>query len=507
MEKHRFWTASGTLLTMAVLVISRLIYAPPYLYFFDNANFAFAIEHFDPGIHQPQPPGYPLFVLLLKALNVVLHSANHDLIAAGLIGSALGLILVWFWAASMFGERAGWIACALLLVNPVFWVAGIANPSRTFLVVIAAVSATLSWQCMIQPEGYRRWFYGLSAALGFLTGFRPECLAILIPIWAATGWYRRVGLRVWALAMLILTTSALVWIIPLTLAVGGLHSAVAGFADYFDATSLRQTVALGASGSTAIATIRRVLIWNFGLTLAWVWAVPFAYARLRGSWRRAHTVSLSASLLPPLLFYSLVYVRDADQTLASIAMLCVMGGAVLAGIRPRWAMLAATVLAVSVTGYSFRKPMFPEMATASRGALRFTNDWNRSTFNALREVETTSGGDFVLIWDDSVVSWRQVSYYYPSVQLLSLQLDPPLWFLRNKGTGASVSNGTVLVPGARLLVIGASYEEANKLANLPNSKREGPLVLLPWGPQSELKIGRYTLRGQSAPEHATALPR
>jgi hypothetical protein len=117
MERNRLWTASVSVLALTVMVISRLIYTPRYLYFFDNANFVLAIDHFAPGMHQPQPPGYPLFVLLLKGLDVILHSANRDLVAAGLMGSALGLVLVWFWAASMFGNLAAWIAGGLLLVT------------------------------------------------------------------------------------------------------------------------------------------------------------------------------------------------------------------------------------------------------------------------------------------------------------------------------------------------------------------------------------------------------
>lgn len=496
MRMSRLAAASSGVLTLAAMAVSRLIYAPPYLYFFDNANFALAIDHFDPGLSQPQPPGYPLFVLLLKGLHIVLGSANRDMVVAGLIGSALGLILVWFWATLLFNDLAGWIAAGLLLVNPVFWVAALANPSRTFLVVIAALTATLSWRCLTQPGRCDPWFYALSASLGFLSGFRPEYLIILFPVWIAAGWYRRVAFRVWCAATAILAAAAFIWILPVVLVMGGLHSTVTSFAGYVRATSLGLTVASGASGATALATIRRVLVWDFGLTLVWVWALPFAYSRLRSVWSRAHTISLATSLVPPLLFSGLVYVRDVDQTLVSIAALCIIGGAVLASLRPGWAALAAAVLAVSVTGYSFRKPIFAEMATASRGAMRFMNDWNRSTFGALQEIAAARGDDFLLIWDDSVVSWRQVAYYYPKTRLLSLRLDPPLWFLSNIGTAASVDKGVVLVPNARLLVVGASFDQAGELAKLPGSERKGPLVLLPWGSGSEVKIGQYILQSQ-----------
>jgi hypothetical protein len=56
---------------LAVLVYSRVHYAPKYLFFFDNANFAFALRHFDSAKHQPQPPGYPMFVALLHTIDIV----------------------------------------------------------------------------------------------------------------------------------------------------------------------------------------------------------------------------------------------------------------------------------------------------------------------------------------------------------------------------------------------------------------------------------------------------
>ena len=492
MAKRQLRVAMASAAALLVLIASRLRYAPPYLYFFDNANFALAIDHFDPGLHQPQPPGYPLFVSLLKALNLFLHSANHSLIAAGLVGSAAGLVLVWFWAAQMFGERAGWAAGALLLVNPVFWVAGDANPVRTFLVVIAGACAAVSWRCFTAEGDPRPWFYGMSGTLGFLAGFRPECLLLLFPFWVAAGCFRRLAIRTWAIGSLVLSAAALVWIVPLVGHMGGAGSILGTFATYLRVTSQRETFVFGATGAGAAATFRRVLVWNFGLAVAWVWAVPFALGALRARWSRAHTVSLTFSFVPPFLFHSLVYVRDVDQTLITAPVLCVLGGAVLASLRPRPVMIAAVAVAVLVTGYGFRQPLFPEMATASRGAMRFMNDWNRSTFDSLAQLRP--GADTVLVWDDSVVSWRQVCYYYPAIRLLALELNPPNWIVSHVGEPVSRDGETLLVPDARFLVIGASYRQGNDLARLPGAERRGPLVVLPWGPGSEVTVGRYVLR-------------
>src|SRR5215472_15099557 len=58
----RRWRILCGVLLLTTVVASRLPLAPRHLITFDEINFALAIERFDPGTHQPQPPGYPLFV-------------------------------------------------------------------------------------------------------------------------------------------------------------------------------------------------------------------------------------------------------------------------------------------------------------------------------------------------------------------------------------------------------------------------------------------------------------
>lgn len=483
--------ALGCVALLGVVVASRLVYAPPYLFGFDSANFAFAIDRFDPRQHQPQPPGYPLFVALLKVLNGLVRSANHALILSGIIGTVAGVVLTWMWAAEMFGNRAGWLAAVILAVHPVFWVAGIVNPVRTFLVVIAAATAVLSWRAMTAADP-RVWFYATSGALGLLAGFRPETLVLLFPLWVAAGWFRRLSIRAWLIGAGILAASALVWIAPLVIRMGGARSTFTIFFEYLRFNSQAYTMAFGASSSASAATIRRVLIWNFGLTVAWIWAVPFALGRLRTKWTRVQSLSLTCSFVPAFLFHALIHVRDIDQTLITIPVLCVLGGAVLSNVRTSALMPVAAVIAILVTAWNFRRPMLPEMAAASRAPMRFINDWNRSTFAALDSLSMSSNS--VLVWDGAVVSWRQVSYYYPNRRLLVLEPNHPVWIISNRDRSANSENGIVFVPDAKMLVLGVSYLQTQSLERLPHAQRRGPLVLLPWGPGGEVKVGHFVLR-------------
>src|SRR5579885_584151 len=67
--RHARATALFLLLLCVFIAVTRWLAAPKYLYYFDSANFALSLEHFDPALHQPQPPGYPLFVGLIRVIH------------------------------------------------------------------------------------------------------------------------------------------------------------------------------------------------------------------------------------------------------------------------------------------------------------------------------------------------------------------------------------------------------------------------------------------------------
>ena len=291
------------------MVWSRAALAPRYLSTFDSINFALAIERFDPRLDQPQPPGYPLFVGLLKILNLVTHDARTALVLAGLLGSLAAAALVWRWAAAMFGEPAGVLAALLLAVHPVFWCAGVMNPARTFLALLVAATSMAAW---------RGRFYTASLCLGLLSGFRPEALLLLLPLWALAGWRRAGAFATWMTGAGLLCAGALTWLIPLAVSSGGPSAMSRGFFDYLQANSRDYSAAFGAPVAAAAQTATKALIWNFSGAVAWVWVLPFVWRAWMRQWTREKALLLAFAFTPAFLFHSLIHVRDADQTLISI---------------------------------------------------------------------------------------------------------------------------------------------------------------------------------------------
>ena len=59
-----------------------------------EASFARSLLGFNPFLHQPPPPSYPLFVAAGKFLNFFLHSAVASLLVLSVIGSAATFVLL-----------------------------------------------------------------------------------------------------------------------------------------------------------------------------------------------------------------------------------------------------------------------------------------------------------------------------------------------------------------------------------------------------------------------------
>src|SRR5437867_6229607 len=100
MDERQVYTTFAILI-LALLLITRLPAMAQY-FTIDNVNLAFALEKFDPRIHQPQPPGYPLFVVFNRIANVVFRDPATTFKFTGLLVSGLCLPLAFAMGKRMF---------------------------------------------------------------------------------------------------------------------------------------------------------------------------------------------------------------------------------------------------------------------------------------------------------------------------------------------------------------------------------------------------------------------
>src|SRR6266853_4976227 len=221
----------STVLTSAALLIfvTRWPLTPKqYLYHIDNVNFALALDDFHPPLHQPQPPG----------------------------------------------DTGGIAAAVLLALNPVFWLAGVANYVRVYLALGAVTIALLVWRCWNAEPGRERLFFRASAAaLGFFAGFRPELGVLLLPLVASSVKIRKLPLREIVIAGLWLAATTMPWLAVTVYKSGGLVAWYRLNSAYLAAQSSHTSLLYGGTLFEATRMAAGAIYWIFLGAVSWFWIV------------------------------------------------------------------------------------------------------------------------------------------------------------------------------------------------------------------------------------------
>jgi hypothetical protein len=338
-ERHdfkAFWIA-----VCVLLLLTRLPAMASYLSI-DNVNLALSLEKFDPRIHQPQPPGYPLFVLFGRLINFFFHNAERSFVVISLLVSGLCLPAAFALGKRMFSRWAGAAAVLLLLVNPVFWHSSLDGPLRPNLALFSLLTAYCCWRCW---NGEKRFAIWGAVALGVGSGFRPDLVAFLFPLWLVSSW---VGTRSWKALLqsaCVLGGIAAIWVGGLIVAMGGFNTFVKVMLDYTVDQSKPESIIFGSSILAWLKQINRLVIWNGLAVVTWIWALPFYLRnRERLPLASAQGVFFFIWLVPGLIVQAFVHIGAPGHTLFSVAGLCVLGGYVLSLIGARDVMLSAALV-------------------------------------------------------------------------------------------------------------------------------------------------------------------
>jgi hypothetical protein len=210
------------LITGAV-AITRFAFRSHYLYDLDCVNFALAMQHFSPRLHQPHPPGYFLYICLGHLLNIICYDANLSLVVLSILASCGVVIVIYKMALDWFGPTAAQFAGILFLFSPLSWFHGIV--ALTYIVE-ALFSGLIGYLCWRIYSGDSRFILPAAIVLGIAAGVRPSSLLFLCPLFLFSIWKASAKNQGLGLAALALTITA--WFVPMIYASGGVHV-------YFDA--------------------------------------------------------------------------------------------------------------------------------------------------------------------------------------------------------------------------------------------------------------------------------
>ena len=276
-----------------VVLVSRILTAPRTPWENDEFLFASAVRHFDPSHYHPHPPGYPLYVLLGKAVALIVHDPWQSLVVLGILTAPVGVVALsrafYRWTddadLSVCGALLYYFSASMLVHGTLALSDG---PSMMFLALtLFAVS--------VQPgEDHERNAMAVGLWSSAAIGCRPQLLIPLIPLLAVALWRMRTR-RQQIAAVAVFGFVSLMWFLPLVDAAGGV-SALLAYQTKQAAYFASHDAAMSRGAMSAVAVTVRFLLHPWGSKYLTLPLFAMMVLGLREAARRR------SALLPLLLF-------------------------------------------------------------------------------------------------------------------------------------------------------------------------------------------------------------
>ena len=180
----------------------------------DSINFAMGVGEYNLWKHQPQPPGYPLFVFLGYIGRILFGAdANTALHFVSAMGGGL-LVAAWFVTIRVqFNERLAWWVAGCLAVTPIVWM--ISTKVMTDTLASGLLSAQILAAVCFAQSGQRRWLIATGVLGAAAAAGRPG-LALVVFVVLTTTLVKGPKIpRGWWIGWMTLVGSSLIWLIPL----------------------------------------------------------------------------------------------------------------------------------------------------------------------------------------------------------------------------------------------------------------------------------------------------
>lgn len=428
-------------------VLTRLPFTSRLLYNMDSVQFALALDRFDVTLHQPQPPGYFLYVMMGRLARLATGDANAALISVSVLFSGLAAVMVYLLARAIFGRSTGLTASFLFITSPLFWFHGEVALSYT---PEAFMSLLVAYLCYRVLKGGPGFFLAAAVALAVAGGIRQNTMAFLFPLWIYS--MKDLGFKRALAGLFIFALTVLVWSAPMLAETGGYEKYHAALHAHWNDANWR-----GIHFDWILFNARYMAYFTLsGLVLAFVPLADYTFSALTG--RTSHGVDRETLyffllwLLPPFLFHLIIFTHPAVPGHSLIY----MGGLIIlsawavqhvatriAGMSPGMssgrttAAITAIVGAVNTLVFLFAPYQLSAKSIRSQDAMlvRYIGAV-RSNFSPA-DTEIIGSGRFLS-------SYRHAMYYLPEFKVfdtffLTTPDGPRTLWGRNRETGKTAS--------------------------------------------------------------------
>jgi hypothetical protein len=453
------------LLVLVAVLLTRFSWVPSYQWT-DNVNLAYALESFDPAQHQPQPPGYPLFVAVSRLLHQFSPNVELTFWMISVAVTAASSFLLYLLAERMFSRWVALAAVILFLVNPVHWFTRLQSPLRPWLALFSLLVAYCAWRCW---NGETRFVLIGAVALAIAGGFRPDLLVYLFPIWAASAWKTTRSWRELAKGGLAIAGVSSLWIGAVVYAMGGIGATAEIIGSYLQEQSRLDSVSFAESIRSWVRPISRLIIWNGIGVVGWIWAPILAFRR--AAVQTAPWPFLLTWLIPAVILQLLLHIATPGHTLFATPVLCLIGAHMISVyVRQRDGILAIALIvsaglflnavprgyppspdasAVERAWISARKSIAYGTFETSMERLRWWEEMHQVSLDELSRFRAPSRPNVIIALNGNdtefdFINWRVISYYRP---------EEPFWVLMDS-LPEGVYGRVRLVRGSKVEVTG-----------------------------------------------------
>ena len=216
-------TARSRWLFWALAALFWLALKAPYLSSYcselDTANYVLGAEHFDPEHSAPQPPGFPLWILLLRGLAILGVKGPVAVLILAVAFCLAALLIFHRCARDMLGDDQAVFLTLLLAFCPTVLLYSV---SASIYAVDLCFSVLIGWLCWRIWSGDPSQVLQLCVWTAIGLGVRQSGLVFLVPLVAisvAIGARRRPARAM--LAVVLAGAICAAWFVPVTVMSGG----------------------------------------------------------------------------------------------------------------------------------------------------------------------------------------------------------------------------------------------------------------------------------------------
>lgn len=465
----------STPLILALAVIAtRLPFASKYLFNMDSVQFALATGKFDVALHQPQPPGYFLYVMMGRLFLPFTKDENTAFVAVSILFSVLTVIGVYYLAKELFDKESAVAAAAIAITSPVFWLHGEVALSYA---PEAFMSVLFAFLCFRMQRGEDGLYWAAAVALAVSGGIRQNTMVFLFPLWIYS--MRGLGLRRAMASFAIFGVALAAWFIPMLHMTGGYDRYSAALKAHWLDANWR-----GIHLKWIAYNGRYMFLFMLGgLGAATAPLAALMYFRIRGTVRGVKsnaTPFFVFWVLPAFLFHLLVFTH---QAVPGHSLIYMVGIFILAGKAVTAISSAIGTMPPEKRGFLRKATLYPVLAANAALFLLAPTQYSYKEIKShdllVHEYVDAVKHNFsptdteIVGCDRFLLSYRHAMYYLPEFRLhdtkvLSGPGGPHV--LCGTGRMTSMEKDISFQPGTRRFIDFINYDKSD-LAGMPPGAR------------------------------------